>query len=72
VANDLVKKNEDLMESLVKDVRGKLPVLKKLKAMAKLAKDIGEEDLEIDQVLEAAESFSKMVIDRFEKKSAKE
>jgi len=72
VAEDLVKKNEDLMESLVKDVRSKLPVLKKLKAMAKLAKDIGEEDLEIDQVLEAAEGFSKMVIDRFEKKSTKE
>jgi len=72
VAENLLKKSDDLMEALVKDVRGKLPVLKKLKAMAKLAKDIGEEDLEIDQVLEAAEGFSKMVIDRFEKKSAKE
>ena len=60
------------MEALVKDVRGNLPVLKKLKAMAKLAKDIGEEDLEIDQVLEAAEGFSKMVIDRFEKSKPKE
>ena len=72
MAENLLKKSDDLMEALVKDVRGQLPVLKKLKAMAKLAKDIGEEDLEIDQVLEAAEGFSKMVIDRFEKKSAKE
>ena len=72
MAENLLKKSDDLMEALVKDVRGKLPVLKKLKAIAKLAKDIGEEDLEIDQVLEAAEGFSKMVIDRFEKKSAKE
>jgi len=72
MAENLLKKSDDLMEALVKDVRGKLPVLKKLKAMAKLAKDIGEEDLEIDQVLEAAEGFSKMVIDRFEKKNAKE
>ena len=72
MAENLLKKSDDLMDALVKDVREKLPVLKKLKAMAKLAKDIGEEDLEIDQVLEAAEGFSKMVIDRFEKKSAKE
>jgi len=69
---DLQKKSDDLMEALVKDVRAKMPVLKKLRAMAKLAKDIDKEAPEMDQVLTAAEDFASMVIDRFEKKSAKE
>ena len=69
---DLQKKSDDLMEALVKDVRAKMPVLKKLRAMAKLAKDIDKEAPEMDQVLTAAEDFASMVIDRFEKKSVKE
>ena len=64
---DLQKKSDDLMEALVKDVRAKMPVLKKLRAMAKLAKDIDKEAPEMDQVLTAAEDFASMVIDRFEK-----
>jgi len=67
MAEDLQKKSDDLMESLVKDVREKLPTLKKLRAMSKLAKDIGEEAPEMDRVLGAAEDFADMVIKRFEK-----
>lgn len=72
MAEDLAKKGEALMESLVKDVREKIPVLKKLRAMSKLAKDIGEEAPEMDRVLSAAEDFADMVIKRFEKSKPKE
>lgn len=66
--NELEKKSEELMKALVEDVKAKLPVIKKLKAMSKLAKDIGEGAPELESVLETAEGFAKMVIDRFEKK----
>ena len=72
MAEELQKKGEALMESLVKDVREKLPVLKKLRAMSKLAKDIGEDVPEMDQILGSAEDFADMVIKRFDKSSAKE
>lgn len=69
---DLAKKSEALMEGLVKDVREKLPILKKLRAMSKLAKDIGDDVPEMDRVLGAAEDFADMVIKRFEKSKPKE
>jgi len=69
---ELEKKGAELMAALVKDVKDKLPVIKKLKAMNKLAKDIGEGAPELESVIESAESFAKMVIDRFEKPKPKE
>jgi len=72
MAEELRKKGEALMESLVKDVQSKLPIIKKLKAMNKLAKDIGEGAPELDGVIETAESFANMVIEKFGKTKLKE
>ena len=72
MATDLQKKGDNLMAALVKDVKDKIPILEKLKAMSKLASEIGEGAPEVDAVVETAESFAKMVIDRFEKKKPTE
>jgi len=72
MSDDLKAKGEALIESLVKDVKEKLPVIEKLKAMNKLAQEIGEGAPELDQVIETAESFAKMVIERFGKPKPKE
>jgi len=71
MAEELLKKSEALMESLVKDVQSKLPVIEKLKAMNKLASEIGEGAPELDGLIETAESFANMVIERFGKTKPK-
>jgi len=68
MAENLEKKGENLMADLVKDIEGKLPTIERLKQMNKLAAEIGEKDVELENVIESAESFAHMIIDRFGKK----
>ena len=72
MSDEIGKKSKALLEGLVKDVEDKMPVIGKIKQMAALAKEIGEDTKEIDEVLETAESFGKMVIRRFGKNLKKE
>jgi len=72
MSDEIGKKSKALLEGLVKDVEEKMPVIDKIKQMAALAKEIGEDTKEIDEVLETAESFGKMVIKRFGKNLKKE
>ena len=72
MSDEIGKKSKALLEGLVKDVEDKMPVIDKIKQMAALAKEIGEDTKEIDEVLETAESFGKMVIRRFGKNLKKE
>ena len=72
MADELKAKSEALIQGLVKDIKEKLPVLQKLRAMSELAKEIGDVDPAMDQVLETAESFAEMVLKKFDKASKKE
>jgi len=72
MSDALRKKGESLISDLVKDVKDKQTVVKKIKAMSKLAKDIGESTEEVDNAISAIEAFSDMVIKRFDKSAKKE
>jgi len=72
MSDEIMKKSKALTESLVKDVKDKLPTISKMKQMAKLASEMGEPVPELDDMIETAELFANMVIKRFDKTVAKE
>ena len=72
MSDELRKKGASMIEELVKDVKDKIGVVKKIKAMSKLAHDIGEDTAEVDNAIDAIEGFSDMVIKRFDKSVKKE
>lgn len=67
MSDEILRKSKALTESLVKDVKEQLPTLEKIKQMVKLASEIGEPVPELDEMVETAEAFAKMVIKRFDK-----
>lgn len=72
MSDELRKKGEALLKGLVKDVKEKKDVISKVKQIAKLARELGEDTTEVDNVIEAAEGFSDMIIKRFDKTAPKE
>jgi len=72
MADPLKAKGEALIKSLVTDVKGKMDVISKVKEMAKIAKELGEDTTDVDSVIEASEGFADMVIKRFDKTVLKE
>jgi len=72
MADPLKAKGEALIKSLVTDVKGKMDVISKVKEMAKIAKELGEDTADVDSVIEASEGFADMVIKRFDKTVLKE
>ena len=72
MADEILKKSKALTESLVKDVKSKLPAISKMKQMAKLAAELDEPVPELDDMIETAELFANMVIKRFDKTVTKE
>jgi len=72
MSDELRAKGESLIQDLVKDVKDKKEVIKKIKAMTRLAKSIGEDTKEIEDVITATEAFSDTVLKRFDKTTEKE
>jgi len=72
MSDEILKKSKALTESLVKDVKSKLPAISKMKQMAKLAAELDEPVPELDDMIETAELFANMVIKRFDKTVTKE
>jgi len=72
VSDELKKTGDALIAKLVKDVKDKMPMIDKIKAISKLAKEIGEDTADVDQVIDTADSFAKSILSRFDKGKTKE
>jgi len=72
VSDELKAKSEALIQGLVKDVKEKMPIIAKIKAMAQIAKELEQPTEDVDKVVEVIEEFGKMVIKKFEKTTKKE
>ena len=72
MSDELKAKSEALIQGLVKDVKEKMPIIAKIKAMAQIAKELEQPTEDVDKVVEVIEEFGKMVIKKFEKSSKKE
>lgn len=72
MSDELKKKGESLIKDLVKDVKDKASMISKVKQISEIAKSLGEDTEAVDNVIGAAEGFSKMVLDRFDKTKPKE
>jgi len=72
MSDELKAKSETLMAELVKDVKEKMPVIAKIKEMAKIAKELEQPTEDVEGVIDVIESFGKMVIKKFDKTKPKE
>ena len=72
MSDELKKTADALIAKLVDDVKGKMPTIEKIKQISKLAKEIGEDTSDVDNVIDAADSFSKSILSRFDKLKKKE
>jgi len=71
VSDEIKKTGDELIAKLVNDVKGKMPTIERIKAISKLAKEIGEDTSDVDNVIEAADSFAKSILSRFDKSKPK-
>ena len=71
MSDEIKKTGDDLIAKLVKDVKDKAPTIDKIKAISKLAKELGEDTSIIDQVIDVADSFGKSILSRFDKSKPK-
>jgi len=72
MSDELKAKTEALVTNLVKDVKEKMPIIAKIKQMAKLAKELEQPTEDVEGVIDVIESFGKMVIKKFDKTKPKE
>jgi len=72
VSDELKAKSEALIQGLVKDVKEKMPIIAKIKAMSKLAKELEQPTEDVDRVVDVIEEFGKMVIKKFDKSKSEE
>ena len=72
MSDELKKTGDALIAKLVDDVKGKMPTIEKIKAISKLAKEIGEDTSDVDNVIDAADTFAKSILSRFDKPKKKE
>jgi len=72
VSDELKAKSEALIQGLLKDVKEKMPIIAKIKAMSKLAKELEQPTEDVDRVVDVIEEFGKMVIKKFDKSKSKE
>lgn len=71
MSDEIKKTGDELIAKLVNDVKGKMPTIERIKAISKLAKEIGEDTSDVDNVIEAADSFAKSILSRFDKSKPK-
>lgn len=72
MSDELKAKSEALIQGLVKDVKEKMPIIAKIKQMAKIAKELEQPTEDVDKVVDVIEEFGKMVLKKFDKTSKKE
>ena len=61
MSDDMPKRAKELLEEVVKDVESREKDVKKLKAMTKLAKDLGEDTSDLESMLTVVDDFTASV-----------
>jgi len=72
VSDSIQKRTKELTDKLVEDVKTQMPTIGKVKEIARLAKEIGEDTADIDSIVDVIEGFGKTILQRFDKAKLKE